>query len=490
MLDLLALPVVGLLAQGAGAAAASPTWTDKEVLIAVGSVVGTLLTVGVPVVLFLVRRAGARSRERVRKGEGEREKLREEIIRLQQELQKITEGTVRGKLNLHDMELQVRQAQEEVQELEASNLRVEEQAAAEHHQVEQLKANLNTLQGQMGSYGNELEAERRRIEKALRKDGQTWTEKVLSNAPEFKKLQPESRRTPIISVLNLKGGVGKTTIAANLGAAFDGVGYRVLLLDLDLQGSLTSLFLSESRQAELHARNRLIGDFFAATFDAEFPNLLDYAEPIQSRGESGLVPTTDQLAYAEMNLTIRWLLREGNRDPRFMLRRELHLKRIMGRYDIVLLDCPPLINVSCVNALAASDYVLAPILPSKQATARVPILLRRLKDFRDNINSDLNVLGILANRTHRSELTLEEQNRLTALRAQCKDIWGLEVPLFDTFVRQNREVRAAEDDHRPLRKGDEMYETFIELAREVQERLPTFCRPALRRQATPQEVAS
>jgi cellulose biosynthesis protein BcsQ len=251
-----------------------------------------------------------------------------------------------------------------------------------------------------------------------------------------------------------------------------------LLLDLDLQGSLTSLFLNDAQQAKLFAEQLLIGDFLAAAFDAEYPNLHAYTQPILAHGHSGLVPTTDHLAYAETNLTIRWLLREGNKDPRFLLRRELQYKRITKDYDIVLLDCPPLINICCVNALAASDYVLVPILPSKQATARAPILLQRLKDFRENINSDLKILGIVANRTHHSELTIDEQNRLTALRGHCKDIWGQEVPLLDTFIRQNVEMRVAEDEHRPLQPNDEMYGTFTELAREVESRLPTFCQPA------------
>jgi chromosome partitioning protein len=173
-----------------------------------------------------------------------------------------------------------------------------------------------------------------------------------------------------------------------------------------------------------------------------------------------------------------------------LLRRELQFKRITSNYDLVLLDCPPLINICCVNALAASDYVLVPILPSKQATARVPILLQRLKAFQKNINPDLNILGIVANRTHRSELTLDEQNRLSALRVHCKDIWGLEVPLLETFIRQNVEVRVAEDEHRPLTPQDAMYETFVELAREVESRLPTFCQPGSLSDDVKQEVVS
>src|SRR5262249_12287855 len=154
-----------------------------------------------------------------------------------------------------------------------------------------------------------------------------------------------------------------------------------LLIDLDLQGSLTNLFMSEPEQEDAFKNEKLVGDFFDAAFDAEHPNLMDYTVPIPGFAtESALVPTTDVQAYAEMNLSVRWFLRDSNRDPRFLLRKELHLKRITNTFDIVLIDCPPLINVSCVNALAASDFVLVPVLPSAQSTSRVPTLLERLRD--------------------------------------------------------------------------------------------------------------
>jgi cellulose biosynthesis protein BcsQ len=142
----------------------------------------------------------------------------------------------------------------------------------------------------------------------------------------------------------------------------------------------------------------------------------------------------------------------------------------------------------CVNALAASDYVMVPIMPSKQATDRVPVLLRRLRDIRENINPDLKVMGVVVNRTHRSELTADEENRLSLLRVQCQDIWGHEVPQFDTFIRQNGQIRVAEDEHRPLRSDEEMYQVFGELAREVQSRLPTFCRPVTQPSNSAQEA--
>ena len=449
------LPAAALLAD-------VPTWTDKEVVTTIVSLVAGLITlfgIGIKIATGL-------SRRRARKAEADKQKLQGELDSLRTQV---------VASDLQDIEQELAQARQEAdQHLKAAGT---------------LKSSLEAVQSTVEQHQVDLNGERRRIQRALSKDGQTWHERVRANAPDFKQLDPNERRTPIISVLNLKGGVGKTTITANLGAALDRGGYRVLLLDLDLQGSLTGLYLPEQEQENLYKENRLLADFLGASFDAEFPNLLNYVCPVLPEQKSGLVPTTDGLAYAETNLTIRWLLREGNRDPRFLLRKELQFKRITNAYDIVLMDCPPIINMCCVNALAASDYLLIPILPSKQATSRVPVLLKRLKEFRENINSDLKIMGVLANRTHWSELTHDEKNRLTELREICRDVWGTEVPLFDTFIRQSAEIRAAEDEHRPLLSENETYGLFEELAKEVASRLPMFCRaPSADRSA--KEVSS
>jgi chromosome partitioning protein len=437
--------------------AVSPTWTDKEVLIAVGSVAGAIVSASLGVMRLVTMAARRRNRTLSR----ENQELRDRVA------------------SIPVLEAKLQQAEKEADSLKQGIAEASSREATRAQEVERLQAALESSHATVDEHADVLAAERRRIEKAASKDGQTWTERVLAGAPEFKPLDPDVRRMPIVSVLNLKGGVGKTTITANLGAAMAARGFRTLLLDLDLQGSLTGLFIPEGEQASLQREHRMLGDFLASSFDADSPKLPDYTQPILQDG-CALVPTADELTYAELNLTIRWLLRDSRRDPRFLLRKELHLKRVTNNFDVVLLDCPPLINVSCVNALAASDYVLIPILPSKQATARVPVLLERLKEFRDNINPSLKVMGIVCNRTLRSELTADEENRLTRLRGQCVDVWGEEVRQLDTFIRQSREVRTAEDERRPLGQGDEMREVFGALADEVVGRLPMFCRASTR----------
>ena len=252
-------------------------------------------------------------------------------------------------------------------------------------------------------------------------------------------------------------------------------GYRVLLVDLDLQGSLSSLFLPLTQLAQLSKDRKLLQDYLTSASTVRKTNLLEYATPILD-GRSAIVPTTDRLAYAELNLTMQWLLRIGKCDTRFLLRRGLHQRRVTSRYDVILLDCPPLINTCCVNALAASDYVLIPVTPSRKAADRVPQLLYTLKQLCGVINPDLLVAGLLANRTHGTTLTQKEQELWNTLQVQCKDQWEEPVHSFETVIRQSPEIRDNENEFQPVEEGSDMYAAFHRLAKELEERLPSECR--------------
>ncbi len=225
-----------------------------------------------------------------------------------------------------------------------------------------------------------------RVRRALALEGALWTQKTMANTPKFVPIG--ERRTPIVSVLNLKGGVGKTTVTAYLARALSARGYRVLLIDLDLQGSLSSLFVPTLELARLSkSGGKFLQHLLAPAPGTKPGSLLDYTLPVPQLGpHARIVPTTDKLAYAELSQTVQWLLRvggkahtwDGRRDGRMILRRALHRGPVYRRFDIVLMDCPPLINLCCANALAASDYVLAPVTPSLKAIERVPPLLQRV----------------------------------------------------------------------------------------------------------------
>lgn len=469
----------------------APTWTDKEVMVAILGLVGASIPVIWGVVKFCtigtlkqLQEAKDRISQLERASYNEPGDIFDDIRQRAEDAEEKAAVAVLAKVALQD----------EVARLEAKAADLRKEADGYRQVSEAIRGELagataerDTAAGERDATLEQLETERRRIRKAADKDGAIWGEKVLaSRAVEFKPLDPDGRRTPIVSVLNLKGGVGKTTAVTNLGSAFAHLGYRVLLVDLDLQGSLTGMFLDEKRQREVHEQQLLIGDFLEAAFDSEFPKLDDYAVPLDLPTNCAIVPTTDELAYAEMSLNVRWFLRDSKRDPRFLLRKELHLRRVTNAYDIVLLDCPPLLNVSCVNALAASDFVLVPTIPSKQSADRVVTLVRRVKDLHQSVNAALGVMGIFGNRTKQSVLTSDERAILTGLRDKCLDVYGHPVPLFETFVRQSADVRASEEERSPFGPGDAMFDPFTDLAREVESRLPMFCRTS-KAVATPAE---
>jgi cellulose biosynthesis protein BcsQ len=361
---------------------------------------------------------------------------------------------------------------------EAAHLKVElenkESQRATQQQISQgLSADLETLRDEAETLQRKLTASGNRIKRALKLEGRMWEEKVLRGAPQFRPLS--DRRSPILSLLNLKGGVGKTTLTAHLGSALSQRGYRVLMVDLDLQGSLSSLFIAPDLLTRRFDEKRVLQHLLLSAVDRAKTNLLEYAAPVLDN-RSAIVPATDRLAYAELNLSIQWLLRTCRRDTRFLLRKALHQKRVTNRFDVILLDCPPLMNTCCVNALAASDYVLVPVLPSRKAAERVPQLLYELRRLCAVVNPDLQVAGLVANRTHSTVLTAKEQDIWGFMLRQCQDRWEQPVHAFQTVIRQNKEVQDTESEFVAPGEGSELRETFHRLAAELEARLPGDCR--------------
>lgn len=323
-----------------------------------------------------------------------------------------------------------------------------------------------------------------RVRKALELEGAIWTQPVMAGTYPFVPLA--ERRTPIVSVLNLKGGVGKTTLTAYLAWALADRGYRVLLVDLDLQGSLSSFFLSGHDLRTMEHGKGLLRHYLDAVAKDRTTKLLDYVVPVpQLNPRSCLVATTDKLAYSELGQTFQWLLRvgrpshqwNGRRDVRMLLRRALHAKGLANRFDIVLLDCPPLVNLCCANALAASDFVLVPVTPNVKAIERVTPLLKRMIEVQETgVNPGLGLLGLVVNRHQNADLTPKEKDLLKDLPQSTYDILKTDAYIFDTTVPQRTQFRDAEDAFVAPEVGSDVRKVFETMAEELTKRLPQSCR--------------
>ena len=175
----------------------------------------------------------------------------------------------------------------------------------------------------------------------------------------------------VVSVINHKGGVGKTTTTGYLGEAIAKKGFKVLLIDLDPQGNLSQIF-DVDIQGESQVYHSLI----------KLENLSIY--PI---GENlSISPSDIELARAETEL----LNKVGGEQ-----RLKILISRVSQDYDFILIDCPPSLNILTMSAMQASNSCLITLLPEMSALKGLNTLLERISEARQIFNPSLQVDGIM-----------------------------------------------------------------------------------------------
>ena len=177
----------------------------------------------------------------------------------------------------------------------------------------------------------------------------------------------------IISIVNQKGGVGKTTTALNLGAALAQLGSRVLLVDLDPQANATS-------GLGVNWRELSAGVYEAITGTHSFRQVILST----GRDDYHLAPATQDLAGANVELV--------SLPNREMKLREALLE-IRHDYDHILIDCPPSLGLLTVNGLTAADHILIPVQAEYYALEGLGQLLSTIELVRQGLRPDLNILG-------------------------------------------------------------------------------------------------
>ena len=246
----------------------------------------------------------------------------------------------------------------------------------------------------------------------------------------------------IISIVNQKGGVGKTTTAINLSTFLSSFGKKILLIDLDSQGNATTGFgISRNKL------NKCVYDFLL--------NNESYNDIVlkTSFKDLSLIPSTINLAGAEIELV-------NMKEREYILSNKLI--NIKDKFDFIFIDCPPSLGIITINALCASDSIIIPLQCEYYALEGLTSLLNTISLVQRRYNQNLKIEGIL--------LTMYDSHTSLSHQVAIEAINYFKDQVYKTMIPRNVRLSEAPSygkpiiSYDPLCKGAEAYKN---LAKEI-----------------------
>lgn len=277
------------------------------------------------------------------------------------------------------------------------------------------------------------------------------TEECVEKTPTYKEIKPFADKKPvthvigqtkILGIINQKGGVGKSTTAVNLAAALGSAGKQVLLVDLDPQGNATSGLGIDKGEITHCIYDLLLND--TPLHEVIIPDVANGLD---------LIPATINLAGAEVELVSEMARENRLKDT---------LGSLRGKYDYILIDCPPSLGLLTVNALVASDKLIIPIQCEFYALEGVTKLLDSMKRVKSRLNPSLDIFGIL--------LTMYDGRTMLARQVakEVRSFFGKQV--FETIIPRTVKLSEAPSYGLPITEYDPHgrgAESYTALAKEV-----------------------
>jgi cellulose biosynthesis protein BcsQ len=304
--------------------------------------------------------------------------------------------------------------------------------------------------------------------------------KIRDAAPfaELSNWRRDPRGARVVAFGNLKGGVGKTTLAANFGAyVIHELQLPTLFVDLDFQASLSNLLIqacagSEIADQDIESRiDRLFADRPELT---TIQDAIQHLAPKLSRG--WLIPSSYQFAQFENQLLIRQLLlAQVGLDVRYRLAHALLRPEVSRNYRVIVFDLPPRMSLGSINALIASHHLVVPTILDKLSSEAVSQFLSSMRVIQDDLKLDLQLAGIIGTMSLKTELTPAEQRIWDGLEA-AGHAWrsGTDFRIFPTIRRAPAVSKAAGEDLAYISKGEDgkiAHELFQPVFHELAKRI-------------------
>lgn len=311
--------------------------------------------------------------------------------------------------------------------------------------------------------------------------GPVWDrEKVETWIKGFK-----GKETHVLSFINLKGGVGKTTTAVGVAEILAQEEHQhVLVIDLDPQTNASVMLISEERWAKMDKAGQTLYQLFFDQLNPNQPRQFDIEQSI-ARGVStindgitrlDLLPSSIRLIDIQDRIPTIAQISEFTVDPREILK--VALQPVIDRYDYVIIDCPPSLGMVTKNGLRISTGYVIPTIPDILSTLGIYQIVENVSRFAMNIDRAIPPLGIVATKVPPSgSLYARVVADLEAGRLGDFGNAGAipQPPLFTNRIKQAVKVAGGADNDAGLRTFKQKYGDAYESIRGLANEIKTLC---------------